>query len=214
MNGLIERVLNALYPDNVACRVCGREAVVDARGVCADCQSAIELAGEADGSGTISAFYAGLKYNSSVSLPMQAFKYNGARYMAGFFAQFMEVNKEWQINIVTPIPLHKKKLRKRGYNQSELLARLVAERYGLKLDTAAVKRIKNTPTQTHMSAGERAENMQNAFLASAEAVKNKNILLVDDVRTTGSTLIACAEALKAAGAAKIYALTACVAVLD
>lgn len=212
MNGLFERVLDALYPDNVSCRICGREAVVDARGVCVECQSAIELAGEAQGSGAISAFYAGLKYNAKVSLPMQAFKYNGARYMARFFAQFMEVNKAWNIDAVVPIPLHGKKLQKRGYNQSELLARLVAERYGFKLDTAAVKRVKDTPTQTHMSAVERTENMQNAFAASAQAAKN--ILLIDDVRTTGSTLMACADALKAAGAEKIYALTACVAVLD
>lgn len=214
MSSLTEHMLNALYPDNVSCRICGCEAVVDIHGVCNNCQSAIELAGEKHGSHTILAFRAGLNYNGKVSLPMQAFKYNGARYMARFFAQFMEVNDEWSIDVVVPVPLHDKKLRKRGYNQSELLARLVAERYGLSVNAFAVRRTKNTPTQTQMSAKERVENMKDAFAVNSKAFSDKNILLVDDVRTTGSTLIACADALKAAGAANIYALTACAAVLN
>jgi ComF family protein len=102
-----------------------------------------------------------------------------------------------QIDAIIPVPLHKSKLRKRGYNQSECFANGVAEILKAPVITDNLLRKSKTETQTHKSRFERAENMQNVFtLTDARALANQHLLLVDDVVTTGSTLEACGIALQ------------------
>ena len=109
-----------------------------------------------------------------------------------------------------PMPLHPNKLRKRGYNQSALIARELCKKHGLMLDESLAVRIKDTKSQRELDRSQRAENMKNAFSASG-SVKNKRILIIDDVFTTGATMNECAKALKVKGAAYIYAASACMA---
>ena len=99
-------------------------------------------------------------------------------------------------NLILPVPLHPKKLKKRGYNQSECIARGMARALDLQLDTQSLKRGIATETQTKKSRFLRYENMQDAFtLGSPETLQGQHVLLVDDVITTGATLEACAQIL-------------------
>ena len=110
-------------------------------------------------------------------------------------------------SLVMPVPLHPKRLRARGFNQSLLLARCVASKTGAELDFLSLRRTKFTKPQTELSSEERKKNVRKAFeVVKPEAVKGRTILLVDDVATTGSTLNECAKALKRAGADRVLCL--------
>jgi ComF family protein len=100
------------------------------------------------------------------------------------------------VDVIIPVPLHPKKLRKRGYNQSECFAEGLSQSLKVPYDVRTLKRKKETQTQTRKHRFERFENVNNVFTVNKpEQIKDKHILLVDDVITTGSTLVACAEAL-------------------
>jgi len=105
------------------------------------------------------------------------------------------------IDAIVPVPLHPKKERKRGYNQSELFAQGIALSTGWALETEVLKRNRHTATQTKLNREERRQNVAGAFaLCNPERIAGKHILLVDDVLTTGATLHTCAaELLKAPG---------------
>jgi ComF family protein len=103
------------------------------------------------------------------------------------------------------VPLHAERLRERGYNQAELLARAFCRQVGLPLRPRWLQRQRLTHSQVGLSAQERQANVAEAFSASA-AVRGKSILVIDDVYTTGATLNACATAALAAGAANVVAL--------
>ncbi|MDR1680666.1 MAG: ComF family protein [Prevotellaceae bacterium] len=108
------------------------------------------------------------------------------------------------IEVIVPVPLHPKKQYQRGYNQSELIAEGIAKVTGWKVNTTALSRRINTDTQIRKSQWERLGNVSNAFhLNSPDAMKDKHILLIDDVLTTGATLEACAVELQKATGCKI-----------
>ena len=108
-----------------------------------------------------------------------------------------------------PIPLHPIKLRERGYNQSDYIADGFARSLQLPVRKGILGRIKNTVTQTQLTAEERRQNMQDAFAVKkhADLTNVKNVILIDDVLTTGSTMNAAAEVLKKVGIQRIYGLT-------
>jgi ComF family protein len=116
------------------------------------------------------------------------------------------------VDMIIPVPLHKSRLKQRGYNQSACFAEGLAQKLNAGVDETSLLRIKATETQTHKSRFSRFENMQQVFeIVDPEKLKNKHVLLVDDVVTTGSTLEACAallleiEGLKLSIAAIAYA---------
>ncbi|HYQ60514.1 MAG TPA: ComF family protein [Desulfatiglandales bacterium] len=109
--------------------------------------------------------------------------------------------------LIMPVPLHPRRLRTRGFNQSLLLARCVASKTGSDLDFLSLRRTRFTKPQTELSSEERKKNVRKAFeVVKPEAVKGRTIVLVDDVATTGSTLNECAKALKRAGADSVLCL--------
>jgi len=112
------------------------------------------------------------------------------------------------------VPLHPKRERERGYNQSALLASQVAERLHIPQDNAVLRRTRVTQQQATLGYADRATNMRDAFSADAERARGKVIVLVDDVCTSGATLSSCAAALRAAGAKHIYGLTIARALRD
>jgi ComF family protein len=141
---------------------------------------------------------------------IHAFKYDGAPQLAEAFARHMAT--AWRTSglsadAIVPVPLHPSRQRERGFNQSERLARQVATLCDIGLMTDALKRIRRTEQQAHLSASARRTNVTGAFVANPERVRNRSIVVVDDVLTTGATLAECAAALGAAGAQRVMALT-------
>lgn len=111
-------------------------------------------------------------------------------------------------DLVVPVPLHRKRLRQRGFNQSQLIGEVLAKRWKLRVDLGSLYRERWTEPQTSLDAEQRRDNVKGAFaVRRPERLKGKRVLLVDDVCTTGSTLRACAEALEEAGAQAVFAVT-------
>jgi ComF family protein len=113
----------------------------------------------------------------------------------------------WPIDVMIPVPLGAKRLKERGYNQVGLVARPLAYQLGLRYEPDALRKTRETRSQVGLGISERSENVRDAYQADAEVVKGKNILIMDDVATTGSTISACTAALLSAGAQEVYVLT-------
>ena len=112
------------------------------------------------------------------------------------------------IDAIVPIPLAKDRQRKRGYNQSEMLAQGISEITHIPVDTQSVKRVISNQTQTQLNARERKENVKNIFaLNESHKLNDKHILLIDDVLTTGATLLSCAQEMANATNLKISIMT-------
>jgi len=112
-----------------------------------------------------------------------------------------------EVDCLVPVPLHRRRLRERGFNQAELLGKVVS-RYYEKPVVNALVRVKDTRAQFALPRAERLTNIKGAFrVADYRAVEKKNVLLVDDIYTTGATLSECGRMLKAAGASRIEILS-------
>lgn len=142
-----------------------------------------------------------LKYESDLNTAQQIALPLGQR-MAEVLAQL-----EWKIDIVVPVPLHTSRLRERGYNQSMLLGVYVAHQFDLPVVPDAVNRLRSTASQVGRSGAERERALKDAFTAQPYLVKDKILLLIDDVCTTGATLRECAQAALNAGARQVKCLT-------
>lgn len=143
------------------------------------------------------------------------FKYNKREYLrrplADWLADTLDDSRmtTTPIDALIPVPLHATRQRERGYNQAQLLAELIAADYHFPL-LHSLRRARYTQKQTSFDRAQRMENLHDAFVVSDNtSVKNKNLVLVDDVLTTGSTLNECARVLRQAGAASVRAI--CVA---
>lgn len=140
-------------------------------------------------------------------------KYKGHKKMGVFLGRMlgaaMKNSVLAQADLVIPVPLHPKKERTRGYNQSSLIAQGVAEITGIPLHEKILYRQENTGSQTRRNRYERWENMENVFglCGDAKGYSDLSFLLVDDVVTTGSTLEACATTLKRLPGTKVYVAT-------
>lgn len=143
---------------------------------------------------------------------IHALKYHGNKklgYELGRMAAitYRETSLFDTVDLLLPVPLHPKRKRQRGYNQSEWIARGIRSVTGTPIDTTSLSRLKETESQTRKQLFERSENVEDIFrLNTAETLKGKHVLLLDDVITTGSTLRACAEALKAVPGIRISLL--------
>jgi competence protein ComFC len=146
--------------------------------------------------------------------PIRRFKYNQKTYLRKPFAQFMMAFVQTyhldieQFDIIVPVPLFPSRLRERGYNQSRLLAEPIAQKYHIDLSLKNLVRVRNTRHQTLLSEKERWTNIHGAFRIKHSAeFSGKNILIVDDLLTTGATASEAARTLKGAGAETVGVLT-------
>jgi len=151
-------------------------------------------------------------YRGSIMTAIHRFKY-GPKSLLGdslgpLLARFAETWLHGSRNILTmPVPLHPKRLRQRGFNQSLFLARHVAKRLHTELDFISLRRVRYTSPQTGLKKEERRKNVHGAFqLNNPENVKGKTVLLIDDVATTGNTLNECARILRKSGSDKVLGL--------
>lgn len=132
-------------------------------------------------------------------------KYNGKHGLGNRLGELMAEQLQQtifftEVDLIIPVPLHKKKLRSRGYNQSEKIAEGLSSVSGIPVDFTTLTRQHHTESQTRKNRFQRFENMLSVFkVINESAVKGKNILLIDDVITTGATIEACAVELSKCG---------------
>jgi competence protein ComFC len=141
---------------------------------------------------------------------IQALKYENLPILAqplGIRLASLLSELDWHVDLIIPVPMHAARLRSRGYNQAALLTNVLGKLVEISVSEDALQRVRDTRSQVGLSRVERLENMADAFYADSAAVRDRAILLVDDVATTGATLRGCAEALYAAGAAIVYGMT-------
>ena len=142
-----------------------------------------------------------LKYDNKPELAVPL-----ARFLYAVFQQPPWSTLSRQIDTIIPVPMHQERFAERGYNQAERLATAFGALVKLPVDSTLLERLRATPTQVGLDAVQRRRNVAGAFRASRK-VSGAGLLLVDDVFTTGATLVECASALHNAGARNIYALT-------
>ncbi len=185
------------------CPICGREGKTSK--ICFDCRNKSYLSG----------LIVGAPYSNALARKaIHLFKYRFlsdladplAEILIGRFKNFNDLENF----IIVPVPLHKKRLKWRGFNQAELLASALARHYGAFLANDALIRIKNTIPQVEVAdRRKRIDNIKNAFVvANPESVKDKKIILTDDVATTMATLDECARVLRLAGAREVWGAVA------
>ena len=219
--GFGKALLDFIYPPT--CVVC-RSVVENGSPICRQCFSNLKpydnaedlenlwIARHKTNPVYLDGFLAGFYFEPNLKNLMHLLKYQKEKRLGTFFGKWLadrysDQLREWNIDWIVPVPLHARKRRKRGYNQSELIARGLATENNFKIAYNVLRRTRNTPTNTGLPAPKRIENVSGAFVVNPKInPAAKRILLIDDVITTGSTLNACAEPLKKAGAAAVFAL--------
>jgi ComF family protein len=149
-------------------------------------------------------------FDSPVQNALHAMKYRRNIGLGESFAAQMAVfvrSLGWHADILVPVPLGKNRLKERGYNQVALVARPLAYEVELAYHPDALWKARETRSQVGLTISQRRENVDGAYQADVRAVKDKSVILMDDVATTGSTIVACTAALLSAGAKEVYAIT-------
>ena len=203
LNALTLNCMRLLAP-RIHCVICGTEVESGAHGICVRCDVPRAYQRLPLPFPGIAAFH----YAEPIRPLIHRLKYDGHRYISGYLAyamaQSLSVLQPPANAVLIPVALHKTRQKERGYNQSEDLSRELAHLCNLHHDRSLLTRTVHTPSQTNFTRAQRQANLQDAFTAR----KTDCALLVDDVCTTGSTLLACADALKKAGCRQILAVTA------
>ncbi|MCE1255427.1 MAG: ComF family protein [Anaerolineae bacterium] len=156
-------------------------------------------------------------YNQSLRKAIHSLKFNRNLALGDeFSAELAELvlSTTWPVDLIVPVPASRKRRSERGYNQAEIIAFPLALLLKLPFSTKSLVKVGETRSQIGLSLAERINNIQNAFSADPKYVNKKNVLLVDDVSTTGATLNACAQALISAGAQSVYGVTIAKAILN
>ena len=180
------------------CMKCGKKMLEEGE-LCKDCRQRIHkyIRGRA------------LYEYSSVSLSIYRLKYGKRQEYADFFGEEMArylggFIKECGPDAIVPIPLHKKRQRKRGYNQALLLANALGRYTGIPVRGDLLRRVKNTAPLKRQNAYERQNNLKKAFIITENDVKLDTIIIVDDIYTTGSTVDEAAEVLLQHGVKRVF----------
>lgn len=197
---------NFFYPPH--CINCSRIGTL----FCHHCQDLIEPVELLSGidhriTSTLTTYQAAYLFNTPIKEAITAFKYKGITGLAPILADLLyAAMPDWPITLCTAVPLHLSKQKSRGFNQAELLARSLAAHLDVPYQNL-LTRTKQTRTQAHLTKDERLRHYTHQlFVCHTDLIADQSILLIDDVLTTGSTLAACAAALKQAGATNVYGL--------
>jgi ComF family protein len=181
---------------------------LDAPGKCPDCQITLPA---------YTALRSWAVYAGPVRKAIHSLKYKGDISLGEMLSRpLIELVDRlgWKFDILTPVPISLARKKRRGYNQASILALPLALGCEVVYQPRSLVKVRNTPTQVGLSAVQRRENVRQAFQARPKMVLGKTVLVVDDVTTSGATMLACAEALLRAGAHQVYGLTLARAVLE
>ena len=192
---MLEAILNIILP--MRCAMCKVHLSASEHGICNKCLRRLTPIFE----GNILHFG---KYQGGLEKAVRALKFAEARVIAAPLGQHLALatrTANWSFDAIIPIPLHGSRVRHRGYNQAELLARAVALELGLPC-LLALKRTRATKQQARLDRAERLKNLEDAF-AVQKPVAGLEVLLIDDVHTSGSTLTEASLSLIEAGAKRV-----------
>ena len=149
--------------------------------------------------------------DSPIHRAITSLKYRGLRSvapeLAGLLAEFVSRRRGDAADVIIPVPSHPSRVRRRGYGQASLIAAELGERLGIAVDTESLSRIVNAPSQLETESSEERWLQAQSNFECAGSLNGANVLLVDDLVTTGSTASACAAALKDAGARRVVAVS-------
>lgn len=188
------------------CLKCGKPLVSEASTTCGECLK--------DEPAFASAACYGL-YDGALKKAINLMKYHNVKRLSSPLSRVMLNMKTSQVDAVLPVPLYITRLKQRGFNQSALIARYMAEGLGSKLILDSLVKVRDTKAQVGLNSRERRKNMRNAFgIKNRELIKGKQILLIDDVATTGATIRECSKVLKKAGAGPVHVITLAHGALD
>ncbi|MGN0797085.1 MAG: ComF family protein [Christensenellales bacterium] len=231
---LIRNIRQAIFVDKYNCINCGKELANPNRyGLCDECKSKIEFLyedvchkcgrrekSEADYCLTCQAHERHFLRNRSVCVYdgiakslIHRYKFGGKKYYCSYFANMLVdkyLDEGYDCDVVTSVPISKERARKRGYNQSQIVAKRLAEALKLPYVGECIVKSKDNIEQAKLSGKEREENVLGVYkVIDKTAVKGKRVLVVDDVLTTGATMSEVARVLYKAGAQKVEGLTIC-----
>ena len=200
----VSKILNLIYPS--ICGICGK---INKNSLCKKCE--IELKKQAEnritnnGEEIQDKYFNELmyifKYEGQIRKLILDYKFNEKSYLYLTFVNFLLKNKKIFENIknydtIMPVPISKKRLKTRGYNQSLLIAKEIAQRTNLKLMNDCLIKTKNIIEQSKLNKEDRIQNIQGVYkLKNMKLIENKKILLIDDIYTTGSTVNECSKML-------------------
>lgn len=151
-------------------------------------------------------------HREPVSTSIYQFKYHNQRRYGVYYAEeliccYGHIIKRWDPDLIIPIPLHKKRRRKRGYNQAAVICRIIGRRLGITVDERSLIRKQHTDPQKALGHQERKRNLKDAFALKNGFRPVPAVLLIDDIYTTGNTIDAASAVLKKKGVEKVYFLT-------
>lgn len=210
---LYEKILDLIYPPN--CVICGKNSE---EYLCKKCEKIIEQYAINKIDKYLNKYFNShayiFKYEGKIRSLIIDYKFNDKAYLCELFVKFLIKNKKIcrffeTYDIIIPVPIHKKRKAQRGYNQSELIARRIAVKFNdLRLEEKKLEKQKSTIEQSKLTKKQRIENAKNVYkINNKEKINNKNIILIDDIYTTGSTANECAKVLKENGAKNIIIIT-------
>ena len=219
------KIRDLIFPQTIKCFMCGCE-IADS-GVCGECYGKLpwvrgnlceRCGGVVLGTGSVCNDCSGEKfyfhrnfnvfnYVDDMQKNILRFK-KGRKYLGYYFSEIMREYLEKlpiHFDYIIPMPIHENRLKERSFNQSDVLVEKLKDKYVV--DSSVLKRIKDTPHQTGLNKSNRKSNLDKAFeVIDKDKVKDKIILVVDDIYTTGSTLNECAKTLVKSGAKGVYGL--------
>ncbi len=186
-----------------ACKICGREIGDAEEELCSNCKRhrfSFEYG------------YSLMSYSDVVSRSITRIKYTGAKEYLDFYGHmairlYGDRIKAMGVDAIVPVPVHKSRLKKRGYNQAAVLAEIMGRELHIPVYEDALYRNKKTAALKELNAAERLKNLSSAFFAGEIPKDMRSVLLVDDIFTTGATLEATSRCLKRVGVERIYCFT-------
>ena len=217
---MLEFVLNFLFPP--VCGICGKK---NKNWICEKCKTKLEkfeknkyIKNELKKNCTnlehifFDEFFYIFEYKKIIRELILRYKFGEKPYLSNMFAGIILNNKKVETilksyDIIVSVPMDSKKKNERGYNQTELITNIILKKGNILVENRVLYKNKYTKTQSTLSLDERYENIKNAFLVkNAEKIKNKKVIVFDDIYTTGATVNEISKLLKKAGAQKILVL--------
>jgi ComF family protein len=222
---LTSQALNLVFPPNcvhcgregdLLCHICKSESTAVSKNACRKCAESLAKPGTCSRCvaerSSLDRLYGSFLYDSPIGSAIKSLKFDDIRSIGPVLAEMFDVDSMHRSDaeLVVPVPLHKSRMRSRGYNQSEILGRILAGRLGIDSRNVLVRTHDTEPQTAQPTAVARQRALAGAFAVhpkTASFISGKRVLVVDDVFTTGSTVKACADALKSAGASWVGAAT-------